>query len=123
MSTRCQVKVTGTDINMADSHTLYHHCDGYPEYMLPTIAKGLIDSWQAGRIGKAAVMIASADTTGYEMEQGHEIHGDIDYYYVVDVSNGNWIISVYDCPFDANSIHDMTLIGTYSVEEAANYSD
>ena len=35
MSTRCQVKVGDGE----ESVTLYHHTDGYPEYMVPTIWK------------------------------------------------------------------------------------
>jgi len=121
MSTRCQVKVTGTDINGSDSFTLYHHCDGYPDYMLPLIAKGHIDSWQAGRIGKAAAMVVSSDPTGFELEQGHELHGDIEYYYVVDVNGGDWLITAYESPYDPSSIADMDKIGVFDLEQAADY--
>jgi len=123
MSTRCQVKVTGTDINNAEPVTLYHHCDGYPEYMLPTIAKGWQDTWQAGRIGKAAAMICSADPTGFEIEQGHGLHGDIEYYYVVDATNGDWQISAYKAHWGCESVNDMRLIGVYNIAMALNYDD
>ena len=53
MGTRCQIKVTGVDINGSASFTLYHHCDGSPSYMVPLIKKAFINTWQAGRVGKA----------------------------------------------------------------------
>ena len=123
MSTRCQVKVMGTDVNGSHAFTLYHHCDGYPSYMLPIIGKAYTDKWQAERPGKAAAMLCAADPTGYEVEQGHSLHGDIEYYYVVDVTGGNWKITAYDAPFDADSIADMTKIDVYSVNEALEYSE
>ena len=123
MSTRCQVKVTGTDINNADSFTMYHHCDGYPSYMLPIIASGWQDTWQAGRIGKAAAMVVGADIRGFELEQGHEIHGDIEYYYVVDVTNGAWAITVYESPYDSTGIASMDKLGVYSVSQAIAYKE
>ena len=123
MSTRCQVKVTGTDINNADSFTLYHNCDGYPSYMLPLIASGWTDSWQAGRISKAAVMVASTDPNGFELEQGHELHGDIEYYYVVDATDGAWTITAYETPFDSTGIADMDKLGVYSINQALAYED
>lgn len=123
MSTRCQVKVTGTDINNADSVTLYHHCDGYPEYMLPTIANGWRDTWQAGRIGKAASMVCGADPEGFEIEQGHALHGDIEFYYVVDATDGAWTITAYSTPWDCSSISDMKKLGVYTVNQALSYSE
>ena len=118
MSTRCQVKVQGTDINGTGAFTLYHHCDGYPEYMLPIIGNAYKDCWQAGRFGKAAVMVAAADPSGYELEQGHELHGDIEYYYVVEVYHDKWTIKAYIVPLEG----PRKLIGSYSPEQAISYS-
>ncbi len=121
MSTRCQVKVTGTDINSSESFTLYHHCDGYPSYMLPVIASGHIASWQAGRIGKAAAMVASSDPLGFELEQGNDLHGDIEYYYIIDVNDGAWLITAYSVPFDYDSVLDMDKVGVFSIQQALEY--
>jgi hypothetical protein len=123
MSTRCQVKVTGKDINNADSHTLYHHCDGYPSAMLPLIASAYTNDWQAGRIGKAAAMIVSADPTGYELQQGHSLHGDIEFYYVVDVTDGNWCVCAYSVPWECDSISCMTKLCDLPVKEAAEQAE
>lgn len=118
MSTRCQVFVTGKDINNSDSVMLYHHYDGYPDHMLPTIARGHIDTWEAERVGKAAAMVCAADPTGFEIEQSYNIHGDIEFYYVVDVNGGDWAIAAYACPYGSKSVTDMDKIGVYSVTEA-----
>lgn len=123
MSTKTQVKITGTDINSSASFTLYHHCDGYPSHMLPLIASGWSDTWEAGRIGKAAVMVAATDPTGFEFEQGNDLHGDIEYYYVIDVRNGEWEITSYQTPFDCDSVSCMDKLGTYSVKQALAYTD
>ncbi len=109
MSTRCQVKVIQIGLDWEEEVTLYHHSDGYPEWMVPVIAaalKGHIERhdeetlkwsltkddlgkprWQAGRAGKAASMLCWADPEQFEPEQGHKLHGDIEYYYKLYVVN------------------------------------
>jgi len=114
MSTRCQVKVVQTEL-WDDAVTLYHHCDGYPENIIPLINKTLqahikrhddqmikwkLSSkdqgkprWEAGRAGKVASMLCSADPEEFEPEQGHKLHGDIEYYYVLYVPS--WEVEVF----------------------------
>jgi hypothetical protein len=71
-------------------------------------------AWQAGRAGKAAAtIIAEGVQSGdeergpyvaYEPEDSHDLHGDIEYYYVVSVGmtkNGSgithptWTVTVF----------------------------
>jgi hypothetical protein len=73
---------------------LYHHTDGYPTYMLPLIGKAFTlavgengDGWQVGRAGKAASFLCAADPGVFEPEQGLDLHGDIQYFYVLSVVN------------------------------------
>jgi hypothetical protein len=90
MSTRCQVKVEQTGLGWDEAVTLYHHYDGYPSNMLPLIQKGFELSgggWRAGRAGKAASFLCAAGPGDFEPEVGHELHGDICWYYVVTVGN------------------------------------
>ena len=120
MSTRCQVKIQGTDVNGSAAFTLYHHCDGYPSYMLPLIASGYKDVWQAARAGKAASMLCAADPTGFELEQGHDLHGDIEYYYVVNTTSGGWTVTAYSVGYEG----DMAAICTdMPVAEAAKQAE
>ena len=112
VSTRCQVRVEdGQDWSVV---TLYHHCDGYPEAMLPVIRHawenackvdaarraswgGTVDGppWESGRAGKAAAMLCAGDPLGFEVEQGNDLHGDIEWLYRIDTRGGKWTVGVY----------------------------
>jgi hypothetical protein len=88
MSTRCQVEVIQEGMDgWKDEITLYHHTDGYPENMIPTINKAYKykdkyeSDWIKGRAGKVASLLCWADPGVFEPESGHELHGDIEYYY------------------------------------------
>ena len=101
MSTRCQVKVTQTGLSWEQSLMLYHHCDGYPEHMLACMQKALTlmyapkdmgtwlhtNAWQAGRAGSVAAYLCHAHPAGFEPEAGFELHGDIEYFYELEVRN------------------------------------
>ena len=129
MSTRCQTKVTQTGTGWDQSVTLYHHCDGYPAGMVPLFKKaydayGL--GWEAGRAGHVASFLCATDPEGFEPEEGHRLHGDIEYYYVLEVQNSKggstaerpeWILSVYDVPFGCESVESMTLLAIGKVAE------
>ena len=81
MSTRCQVQVIDEEENKI---TLYHHCDGYMENMVPLMRKGFEESsrdWKIGRAGKAAAFLCAADPGGFDIEEGHDLHSDIEYLY------------------------------------------
>jgi hypothetical protein len=116
MSTRCQVRVIAEGLGEgAESVTLYHHSDGYPSNMLPLIREGYQQVlkkgdyylWQGGRPGKVAGFLCAADPGGFEPEEGHELHGDIEWYYVLRVINKTggsmaekpeWVVDVYEPP-------------------------
>lgn len=115
MSTRCQVRVQNRKsqhVSWDEAVTLYHHTDGYPENMVPLIHEAFVfptnygtDSWQKGRAGKAASFLCAADPGIFEPEDHHELHGDIEYYYIVNVSyennNPTWFVDVYGRNWDA----------------------
>jgi hypothetical protein len=97
MSTRCQVQVIQEGI-WDEKITLYHHCDGYPDNILPIIqqaydigaAKGSgaqLGLWELGRAGKVASLLCASDPGRFEPESGHKLHGDIEYYYRLYVVN------------------------------------
>lgn len=108
MSTRCQVQVIQEGMGDWDAKiTLYHHSDGYPNYMLPCIEKAYQLSggqWEAGRAGKVASFLCAADPGQFEPEAGHSLHGDIEYFYKLYCLNGSngsltehprWEIAIY----------------------------
>lgn len=101
MSTRCQVKVID-DKDPDDAVTLYHHCDGYPTNMLPLIAAAYEPNWEHGRVGKVASFLCAEDPGSFEPESGHELHGDIEWYYILKIKADYdvqavpvWFIDVY----------------------------
>ena len=110
MSTRCQVKVSGSEvIDSNDVQMLYHHTDGYPSYMIKVLQKALKIAlnqsctvkydhsdkhiytvaslpWEAGRVGKAASAMCAADPLVMEPD-ANELHSDIQYLYRIYLVN------------------------------------
>jgi hypothetical protein len=100
MSTRAQVKVVaGGECGGHEdtAFTLYHHCDGYPSNMLPLMLSAFAPDWKHERPGKAAAFLCGVDPGGFEPEQGHELHGDIEWYYVLHVTAEQWTVEVFEC--------------------------
>jgi hypothetical protein len=104
MSTRCQTKVIEDEKENKynENITMYHHCDGMPDSMIPLFYKAYlygvtpfipdwrvnqenpetIDmAWQAFRGGYAASFLCHIDPRGFQPENSHELHGDIEWYY------------------------------------------
>lgn len=137
MSTRCQVHVVENDGNQPwERLTLYHHCDGYASNMLPLIAsafKARTKGWEGGRAGKVASFLCAADPGQFEPEPGHELHGDIEWYYRLWVKEHHdvegrpitWEIEVFD-PDTNTGTHlapGRLLLARMSVEDAAKGYD
>jgi hypothetical protein len=110
MATRANVLIKSVGLDFTEpSILLYHHYDGYPRYMLPTMLRyeeifekevrekfqvspeG--ERWRLGRVGYLASLIIATDPLGFEVsrvfEEGEEIiiHPDIDFYYVLTAYN------------------------------------
>ena len=125
MSTRCQVKIRAVNGDDREAVTLYHHCDGYPSNMVPLIASAYQPGWEHGRVGKAASYVVAEDVGGYDIEQGHQLHGDIEWYYVLSIESElhigavpKWYLNVYDVPMDCNSVADMRLVFSGTILDA-----
>jgi hypothetical protein len=135
MGTRCQVKIEEEGMDYSDKVTLYHHWDGYPSNMLMRLkdaekgARDYIEEkaksrgkgvdgkpytpeyWQLGRAGKAASFICKSEPDGFEPESSNELHGDIEWYYVIHLKNKKkgyfqhypeWTVDVYDAQVHVN---------------------
>src|SRR5947209_8649352 len=102
MSTRCQVTVVQEETGLDEKVTLYHHTDGYPEYMIPKIAeafgtfskpkeimKGIsyTRTWELGRAGMVASFLCAVDPGVFEPKDSHDLHGDIEYHYTLYVTS------------------------------------
>ena len=106
MSTRSQVKVTDGD----NSLTLYHHTDGYPSGILPLIRQAWTkygQEWEGARVYKVASMLCAVDPVIFEPLDYHTIHGDIEFYYLIDCkgtahigTKPDWTVTTYAVSFD-----------------------
>jgi hypothetical protein len=122
MSTRCQVEIMPNG-NYGSPILLYHHTDGYPEYMLPIIRNayerfvvepmklegGNYIPDKAGISEHVASMIISSDPRTFEVEapppkvynreRGNPLHSDIVYFYRVYPTQKDgkiqWEVEVY----------------------------
>ena len=139
MSTRCQVKVIQTGLNWDQEITLYHHTDGYPSNMIPLIHKAYHygetlqpdwyrPSWQFGRAGKCASYLCWADPGVFEPEAQNLLHGDIEYFYVIEARNSytqpkpDWFVTVYESgdnwwDVEEHTLDDMKEIKTGHIDE------
>jgi hypothetical protein len=105
MSTRCQVQVIQEQSHWGEKVTLYHHSDGYPEYIIPKIYEAYMyegaSAWGKGRAGKVASFLCWSDPGAFEPEEGHQLHDDIEYYYQVYCNekefgaNAQWEVEIY----------------------------
>lgn len=104
MSTRCIVRVVNSKAFDKEVVQLYHHHDGYPEYMIPCLlqarkmGEGLckkFNVWKLGRVSTAAAIICAADPVEFEPEDPEISHGDLEFTYRVDVADpNNWTVTV-----------------------------
>ena len=97
MSTRCQVLVKQEGLDWEQKIMLYHHCDGYPEYIVPKIKEAYDlagDSWCARRAGKVASFLCAVDPGSFEPEAGFDLHGDINCFYELFCVNQKWDIQI-----------------------------
>jgi len=110
MATRANVLVKSVGLDYSEPCILlYHHYDGYPEYMLPTMLNyekifkkevkqklGIPpekERWVLGRVSHLASFIIATDILGFEISRVFEkeedvvLHSDIDFYYVITAHN------------------------------------
>ena len=129
MSTRCQVKVVQRGLGWEEAVTLYHHYDGYPSNMLELFEKAYKDfgrGYEAGRAGKVASFLCAIDPGVFEPEEGHELHGDIEYYYLIEAHNVKsgtiddqpyWNVTVYSVKFNSERTTEKDLRKIYGPKD------
>lgn len=124
MSTRCMVRITSSGLGWDEApQYLYHHCDGYPENILPLINKAFVvgtegmgalrgfpADWELGRAGKVAGLLCAVDPLQFEPDPEANsrgdapYHGDLDFVYHVHLVNKTnpkdrgairWLVTVF----------------------------
>lgn len=101
MSTRSNIKVKD---NMG-SILLYKHHDGYEKGMLPFLAPFIKNGMES------ASHISNSLINNSEVEVTSAIHGDIEYYYVINAQDKN--VEVHKVDFDGN----MEYLRSYTLDE------
>jgi hypothetical protein len=98
-------------LGWSEKVTLYHHYDGYPSGIIPLLEKAYKRfsrprrcCWELGRVGKVASFLCATDPGGFEPEDNHDLHFDIEYFYrlyLVNTAHGTtaerprWEVEIY----------------------------
>lgn len=84
-----------------EAHTVYKHCDGYPEGGLQAIALALPHAWPLPRF--EADDFAAAFVSGNRLRpgdvrltHGRDAHGDTEYHYVVTQREGQIHVKAFE---------------------------
>jgi hypothetical protein len=84
-----------------DSFSVYHHYDGYPEHILPSIKDAQEFAWDLPRFEASdfgAAFIAANKQKGggnIYMTDSYESHGDLEYRYEIEGKDGKLLVKVY----------------------------
>jgi hypothetical protein len=109
MSTRCQVQVVEVEVGskIEARISLYHHSDGYPNYIIPIIYKAYSwetnedEEWKMTRAGKVASLLCWADPGEFEPEVDNDVRWDNSFYYRLYCSKAGdnkkaiWEVDIY----------------------------
>ena len=87
MSTRCNIVIKATDLdnglrNEWAKVILYHHHDGYPEWIGKRLTEFIDEFNGDGMDDFVNKLLKDKNDTGYEYT--HTLHGDIEYLYTID---------------------------------------
>lgn len=100
MSTRCQIEFRSSNVR----RTVYRHWDGYPSAVIPDLLAFLAWSERRGDVEYESANflywskreLGASEQLGFGICANDELHGDIEYYYVVRYDDGACTISAHD---------------------------
>jgi hypothetical protein len=105
MSTRCQIEFRRGEVR----RTIYRHWDGYPSSVMPHLLEFLPWSTRAGDIEYEAANFIFWSKQGMDERSvqlglgicaNDELHGDIDYYYVVEHLSVGTVVRAHAVEYD-----------------------
>lgn len=100
MSTRCQIEFRNADVR----RTVYRHSDGYPSAVIPDLLAFLQWSNRRGDVEYEAAnflfwskrkLDEEDQQLGFGICANDELHGDIEYYYVVEHTPGGTSVRAF----------------------------
>jgi hypothetical protein len=103
MSTRCQIEFRRGDVR----RVVYRHWDGYPSAVIPQLLEFLAWSTRGGDIEYESANfiywskrgLGRSEQLGFGICDG-ELHGDVEYYYVVEHTRAGSVIRAYAIAHD-----------------------
>lgn len=103
MSTRCQIEFRNSRIR----RTVYRHWDGYPSAVIPDLLAFLAWSTRHGDVEYEAANFLywskrdlDEPQLGFGICANDELHGDVEFYYVVRYEGGGCTISAHEVEHD-----------------------
>lgn len=105
MSTRCQIEFKSGSAR----RTVYRHWDGYPGAVLSDLLEFLAWSTRGGDVEYEAAnflfwskreLDERSQQLGLGVCANHELHGDIEYYYVVEHKAGGTLVRAFEVEYD-----------------------
>lgn len=108
MSTRCQIEFRSGNVR----RTVYRHWDGYPSTVIPDLLAFLAWSERRGDVEYEAANflywskreVGASEQLGFGVCANDELHGDIEYYYVVQYDAGACTISAHGVEREDGSV-------------------
>ena len=122
MSTRATIMVT---YQAGNTVQLYHHCDGYPEYM-----GKLLDSFcntayflrYGNSVDNAFYNLLKMEKH-FEFEQGEIIHSDIEYIWYVKLENDGFEITYTEVNPEFDEIMEIENQDEYTEKSRAKFKE
>lgn len=105
MSTRCQIEFKSGSAR----RTVYRHWDGYPGAVLPDLLSFLAWSTRGGDVEYEAAnflfwskreLDERSQQLGFGVCQNDELHGDIEYYYLVEHTERGVVVRAFEIDHD-----------------------
>jgi hypothetical protein len=117
MSTRCNIIIKEKN---EEPLIIYHHFDGYPEGVGAELKNIVADKIESicGCTGNIKKYILSRILYDYssQYEETDNIHGDIEYLYVLDIKDDGVLYKCYDVPisidYDIETSENCELVET-----------
>ena len=114
MSTRCQIEFRSGDVR----RTVYRHWDGYPSAVIPDLLAFLAWSTRHGDVEYESANflywskreMGTSEQLGFGICANDELHGDVEYYYVVRYESGVCTISAHEVEREEGAVRVGRLV-------------
>jgi len=122
MSTRCQIEFRRGSMR----RTVYRHWDGYPSAVLPDLLAFLAWSTRGGDVEYESAnflywskreMDERTVQLGFGICANDELHGDVEYYYVVEHLAGGAVVRAHTVEIDAGVVRVGALVQEVAVPQ------